>query len=196
MLFMVSYLGLGIPAIAAGVAVVKSGDLLATSSVYGAAVIALAAFATVNVTRLRTGDRAPTKPNEMIDTRSHKTPGPDHPISIATSLSHVVVRSGSSVIAETERALEMREASYATVYYIPIEDVDSGLLRRSDHHTYCPFKGDASYYDIIDGDGTELTAAVWSYAEPFAAVAVIRGHVAFYADRVTVTATPCEAAVR
>jgi uncharacterized protein (DUF427 family)/predicted MFS family arabinose efflux permease len=195
-LFMVSYSGLGIPAIAAGVAVVKSGDLLATSSVYGAAVIALAAVATVNLIRLRTGNRAPTEHKEMIDTRSHKTPGPDHPISIAPSQCHVVVRSGSAVIAETDRALEMREASYAVVYYIPIEDVDSALLRRSDHHTYCPFKGDASYYDIIDGDGTDLTAAAWYYAEPFAAVAAIQGHVAFYADRVTVTATPCEAAVR
>jgi uncharacterized protein (DUF427 family) len=102
----------------------------------------------------------------------------------------VVVRSGSVPIAETDGALEMREAAYAPVFYIPLDDVDRQLLRPSDHRTYCPYKGDASYYDIIDGDGTDLTAAVWYYDDPFPAVAGIKGHVAFYADRVTVTVTP------
>jgi uncharacterized protein (DUF427 family) len=92
------------------------------------------------------------------------------------------------VIAETVRALEMQEASYAPVFYIPLDDVDRDLLRLSDHHTYCPYKGEASYYDIVDGDGTDLTAAVWYYGEPFPAVAEIKGHVAFYADCVTVSA--------
>jgi uncharacterized protein (DUF427 family) len=125
----------------------------------------------------------------MTDARPHWTPGPDHPITLARSAAHVVVSSGSVVIAETERALEMREASYQPVLYIPLDDVDRRLLRLSDHHTYCPYKGEASYYDIIDGNGTDLTAAVWYYGEPFPAVADIRGHVAFYADRVTVTVT-------
>ncbi len=130
----------------------------------------------------------------MSDTRVRKTPGPDHPISLTSSPAHVVVRSGSVVIAETDRALEMREAQIPVVYYIPIEDVNAALLRDSDHHTYCPYKGEASYSDIIDGNGTDLTAAVWFYAEPYDAVASIKGRVAFYADRVTVTAAPREAA--
>lgn len=132
----------------------------------------------------------------MPGTRVRKSPGPDHPISLTPSQAHVVVRSGSVVIAETDRALEMLEAQIPVVYYIPIEEVDSALLRDSDHHTYCPYKGEASYYDIIDGNGTDLTAAVWYYAEPFDAVARIQGRVAFYANRVTVTATPREAVVR
>jgi len=97
----------------------------------------------------------------MTDARPHKTPGPDHPITLERSSAHVVVRSGSVVIAETDRALEMREASYPAVLYIPIGDVDQRQLRRSEHHTWCPYKGEASYYDIVDGDGTDLTAAVW-----------------------------------
>jgi uncharacterized protein (DUF427 family) len=101
-----------------------------------------------------------------------------------------VVRSGPIVIAETDRALEMREASYRPVLYIPIHDVDRRFLRQSDHHTYCPYKGEASYYDIIDTNVTELTAAVWYYDDPFPAVAEIKGHVAFYIDRVTVIAIP------
>jgi uncharacterized protein (DUF427 family) len=126
----------------------------------------------------------------MTDTRSHKTPGPDHPITVERSPCHVVVRSGSVVIAETDRALEMREAAYPTVFYVPFDDVDQRHLRRSEHHTWCPYKGEASYYDIVDGeDGADLDAAVWYYDDPFPAVAEIKAHVAFYPDRVTITAT-------
>jgi uncharacterized protein (DUF427 family) len=126
----------------------------------------------------------------MTDTPEHKTPGPDHPITVERSPCHVVVRSGSVVIAETDRALEMREAAYPTVFYVPFDDVDQRHLRRSEHHTWCPYKGEASYYDIVDGeDGADLHAAIWYYDDPFPAVAEIEGHVAFYGDRVTITAT-------
>jgi uncharacterized protein (DUF427 family) len=125
----------------------------------------------------------------MTDTRVHKTPGPDHPITLERSPCHVVVRSGSVVIAESDRALEMREAAYPTVFYLPFDDVDQRHLRRSEHHTWCPYKGEASYYDIVDGDGAALDAAVWYYDDPSPAVAEIKGHVAFYADRVTITAS-------
>ncbi len=125
----------------------------------------------------------------MTDSRPHQTPGPDHPITLQPSPARVVVRSGSLIIAETDRALAMQEATYPTVFYVPLDDVDERTLRRSDHHTYCPYKGEASYYDIIGGDGTDLTAAVWYYDTPFPAVAEIKGHVAFYADRVTVSTT-------
>src|SRR5271155_4507636 len=123
----------------------------------------------------------------MTDTRPQKTPGPDHPITLERSLSHVTVQSGSIVIARTDRSLEMHEASYPVVFYIPLDDVDEHLLQESDHRTWCPYKGEASYYDIVDGDGTDLTAAVWFYGDPFPAVADIKGHVAFYSHRVTVT---------
>ena len=131
----------------------------------------------------------------MTDGRPHMTPGPDHPITLDRSPSHVVVRSGSAVVAETNRALEMREASYPPVLYVPLDDVDRRHLRRSEHHTWCPYKGEASYYDIVDGDGTDLAAVVWYYDDPFPAVADIRGLVAFYPDRVSVSATPSESAV-
>jgi uncharacterized protein (DUF427 family) len=132
----------------------------------------------------------------MTDARSHKTPGPDHPIALERSSSHVIVRSGSVVVAETDRALEMREASYPAVVYVPLDDVDRGLLRRSEHHTWCPYKGEASYYDIVDGGGNELDAVVWYYDDPFPAVADIKDHVAFYTDRVAVSATPSESTLR
>jgi uncharacterized protein (DUF427 family) len=126
----------------------------------------------------------------MTDEHPRQIPGPDHPITLERCSSRVVVRNGPVVIAETDRALAMHEASYPPVLYVPIEDVDRRLLRPSDHQTYCPYKGEASYYDLIDGDGTDLTAAVWYYDDPFPAVAEIQDHVAFYADRVAISTTP------
>jgi uncharacterized protein (DUF427 family) len=126
----------------------------------------------------------------MNATRSYKTPGPDHPMTVVPSSAHVVVRRGSVVMAETDRALELREASYPVVYYVPVDDVDQRRLRPSELHTWCPYKGEASYFDVGDGDEATLPDAIWYYDDPFPAVAEIKGHVAFYADKVTVTVSP------
>src|SRR5947209_4900428 len=112
-----------------------------------------------------------------------KNPGPDHPISIQRNPARVVVSVAGRVIAETCNALALREADYSAVQYIPREDVDLTQLERTDHATYCPYKGDCNYYSIPAG-GEKSVNAVWSYEEPFPAVAQIRGHVAFYPDRV------------
>lgn len=124
----------------------------------------------------------------MSDTRPRLTPGEKHPITVTKSDSHVVVRAGSVVVADTERALELREADYPVVFYVPRADVDEAALGRSEHHTYCPFKGEASYFDLT-ADGHTLPGAIWYYPDPFPAVADIRDHLAFYADRVTITTT-------
>ena len=84
----------------------------------------------------------------MSDERHHLAPGLGHPLTVAPSGKQVSVRLGGEVIAETDRALELREASYPAVFYIPIEDVRDGVLEPSDDHTYCPYKGEASYYDL------------------------------------------------
>ena len=112
-----------------------------------------------------------------------KIPGPDHPISIERNPARVVVSVAGRVIANTRNALTLREADYSTVQYIPREDVDLSQLKRTDHATYCPFKGDCSYYSIPAG-GKKSVNAVWTYEDPYPAVAQIKGHVAFYPDRV------------
>ena len=112
-----------------------------------------------------------------------KIPGPDHPISIDANPSRVVVTVGGHVIADTRDALTLREASYPAVQYIPRRDVDMAALTRSEHTTYCPYKGDASYYSIPAGGDRSLNA-VWTYETPFEAVAQIKDHIAFYSDRV------------
>ena len=112
-----------------------------------------------------------------------KIPGPDHPISIEANPSRVVVEVGGKIIAETCNALTLREASYPAVQYIPRRDVDMAALVRSAHTTYCPYKGDASYYSIPAGGDRSLNA-VWTYENPFEAMAKIKDYAAFYPERV------------
>jgi uncharacterized protein (DUF427 family) len=112
-----------------------------------------------------------------------KNPGPDHPISIQHNLARVVVSVAGDVIADTRNALTLREADYPAVQYIPREDVDLTQLKRTDHATYCPYKGDCSYYSIPAG-GKKSVNAVWTYEDPYPAVAQIKGYVAFYPDKV------------
>ncbi|MGF6254790.1 DUF427 domain-containing protein [Ensifer sp. LBL] len=112
-----------------------------------------------------------------------KIPGPDHPITTERNPARVVVTLGGRVIADTRNALTLREASYPAVQYIPREDVDMSLLERTDHSSHCPYKGDASYFSIPMG-GERSRNAVWTYENPHAAVAAIKGRLAFYPDRV------------
>ena len=112
-----------------------------------------------------------------------KVPGPDHPITIARNANRVVVKVAGRIVADTRDALILREASYTPIQYIPRKDVDMTLLAPTDHTTYCPYKGDCAYFSIPLG-GERATNAVWSYEAPYAAVAVIKDHLAFYPDRV------------
>jgi uncharacterized protein (DUF427 family) len=112
-----------------------------------------------------------------------KIPGPDHPISVAPNPARVIVSVAGRVIADTRRALTLKEASYPAVQYIPRQDVDMALLQRTDHATYCPYKGECAYYSIPAG-GERAVNAVWTYEKPYEAVAAIKDHLAFYPDRV------------
>ena len=111
-------------------------------------------------------------------------PGADHPITVTPNPKHVVVTAGGKVIADTRNALTLQEASYPAVQYIPRGDADVSALVRSDHHTWCPYKGEASYFSIPGIDRGEN--AIWTYEQSHDAVADIRDHLAFYPDRVTI----------
>jgi uncharacterized protein (DUF427 family) len=112
-----------------------------------------------------------------------KVPGPDHPIAIERSTKRIVVSVAGRVVADTRDALSMREGAYPAVLYIPRKDVEMSLLERTEHGTYCPYKGDCNYFSIGIG-GARAANAVWTYEAPFAAVAEIKDHLAFYPDRV------------
>ena len=118
-----------------------------------------------------------------MKTKQVKVPGPDHPISIQHNPARVVVSVAGRVIANTRNSLILREADYLPVQYIPREDIDLTQLERTDQTTYCPYKGECNYYSIPAG-GKKSVNAVWMYENPYPAVAQIKGHVAFYPDRV------------
>ncbi|MGD0190157.1 MAG: DUF427 domain-containing protein [Rhizomicrobium sp.] len=110
-------------------------------------------------------------------------PGPDHPITIADNPKRVVVTAAGHVVADSAHALTLREANYPAVLYIPRADADVAQLERTDHTTYCPYKGDASYFSI-PALGPRGVNAVWTYEAPYDVVAEIKDHLAFYPDRV------------
>ena len=120
-------------------------------------------------------------------TRTVKIPDPTHPITIRPTGSHVTVRLGGSVIAETDSALSLAEATYPVVQYIPLDDVDQSLLDRTTTQTYCPYKGDASYYTVQTPDGRTEADVIWTYEHPYPSVAEIAGHLAFYGNRAEIT---------
>ena len=112
-----------------------------------------------------------------------REPGPDHPIAIAPQPGRVRVRLDGMVVAETTRALALAEARYPAVLYVPREDARWEAFRPNPRSTHCPYKGNASYYDLVV-NGETRSVAVWSYEAPYPAVAAIAGHLAFYPDRV------------
>jgi uncharacterized protein (DUF427 family) len=112
-----------------------------------------------------------------------KVPGPDHPITIEHNPNQVVVTVAGRVLADTRDALVLREAGYPAVQYVPRKDVDLALLKRTELATYCPYKGECSYFSIPLG-GDRSANAVWTYEAPYAAVSVIKDHLAFYPERV------------
>ncbi|MCA1474471.1 MULTISPECIES: DUF427 domain-containing protein [Bradyrhizobium] len=114
-----------------------------------------------------------------------KLPGPDHPITITPNPRRVRVTAGDIVIAETSKALTLKEARYPAVQYVPREDANMALLERTDRVTHCPYKGDANYYSV-KADGKTLDNAIWTYEIPFPAMTEISGHLAFYPDKVKI----------
>src|ERR1700758_998154 len=112
-----------------------------------------------------------------------KIPGPDHPITISPAEGKVRVTVAGRMVAESTQALRLEEKGYPPVYYLPRNDADMSLLVRTQHYTYCPYKGDCTYYSIPIG-GAKSEYAVWTYEKPYEAVADIKEYLAFYPSRV------------
>jgi uncharacterized protein (DUF427 family) len=112
-----------------------------------------------------------------------KTPGPDHPITITPEPRRVRVMVGKVAVADSRRTLRLEEARYPAVYYVPRADLRLESFVPSARTSHCPYKGDARYFDLVVGEDRR-SDAVWSYKDPYPAVAAIRDHVAFYPDRV------------
>ena len=116
-----------------------------------------------------------------------KEPSAGHPITIEPTKGRVRVRVNGELVADSTAALELREATLPAVQYIPIVDVVQDRLTRTDTSTHCPFKGDASYYSVTTSAGETVKDVIWTYEEPYPAVAAIVGHVAFYPNKAEVS---------
>ena len=114
-------------------------------------------------------------------------PSAGHPITSEPTEGRVQVRINGELVADTTAALELREATLPAVQYIPLGDVVQDRLTRTDSSTYCPFKGDASYYSVTTADGHTIEDVIWTYEQPYAAVAAIAGHVAFYPNKAEIS---------
>ncbi|TKC89769.1 DUF427 domain-containing protein [Trinickia terrae] len=107
----------------------------------------------------------------------------EHRIEIVPNRHRVRVIQYGVTIADTVRGLTLSETGLPDVVYFPREDVNMTRLMRSDHTSYCPYKGHASYFHLQTEDGT-VENAVWSYEDPLDTTAAIKGYLAFYASRV------------
>lgn len=116
-----------------------------------------------------------------------REPSADHPITVTPTRAHVTVRVNGEVLAESDDALTLQESTYPAVQYIPLADVVPTALSSSDTTTYCPYKGDATYYHVTTATGETVDDAIWTYVAPYPAVADIAGHVAFYPDKAEIT---------
>jgi uncharacterized protein (DUF427 family) len=117
-------------------------------------------------------------------------PTAEHPITISPTGARVVVRVNGEVVAHTHDALQLHESTYPAVQYIPFKDVVQDRLTRTDTSTYCPFKGDAGYYNVTTSAGDTVDDVIWTYEQPYPAVAAIAGHVAFYPDKAEISVEP------
>jgi len=110
------------------------------------------------------------------------SPSHPHTITIEKNPSRIIVKFNGTVIADTEKALILKEGPVPPVNYIPREDVQMSYLQRTKHSTHCPFKGDASYFSV-NVEGKTAENAVWTYETPIDAVAQIKGYVVFYPEK-------------
>src|SRR5215472_13604853 len=101
----------------------------------------------------------------------------NHPIRIESNPHRV--RFGDKTVVDTTRALNLFEANYKPVLYVPRADADMSVMTRTARTTHCPYKGDAAYYTLA-ADGHSAENAVWTYEAPFPGVAQIAGYLAFY----------------
>jgi len=114
-------------------------------------------------------------------------PTDEYPITVTPTGRQVTVRIGGEIIADSANALTLQESNHPAVQYIPLSDVKTDLLTRTQTASYCPFKGDAAYYSVTTAAGQTVVDAIWTYEQPFEAVEQIAGHVAFYPDKAEIS---------
>lgn len=103
----------------------------------------------------------------------------NHPIKVNKVAKTLIVKSNGEEVVRTKDAYLLDESGHKPVYYFPMRDVKSGILRPTATKTTCPYKGVANYYTLVVG-GKEYKDGVWQYASSTEDFVPIRDYVAFY----------------
>lgn len=98
----------------------------------------------------------------------------------------VRVECGGVLIADSGRAARVLETASPPTFYLPPEDVDRSRLERASGGSRCEWKGEAAYWDVLDGARRHERVG-WSYPEPFADFAELAGFFSFYPARLACT---------
>lgn len=129
---------------------------------------------------------------QLVSGKEHKSGYESHPahqLRVLPAGRRVRVRLNGVTLADSSAALELFEGSYAPVFYLPRKDVKMDMLKPTTSRTWCPFKGEASYWAVTAGN-EEIHDAVWSYEDPFTEMAEIKDHMAFYPNKVEIEVAP------
>lgn len=114
---------------------------------------------------------------------------PDYAVGISPAPGSVTVSVSGQVVATSDKALVIDETKHAPVFYLPRSDVQMACFEPTDHSTYCPFKGHASYWSFKHHDDVEENI-VWSYEDPYPEVSELKDYLSFYTDRALVEFIP------
>jgi uncharacterized protein (DUF427 family) len=112
-------------------------------------------------------------------TVNYRIEGPAHKLLMHEFPRRVRATFGRQTVVDTTRAVLLHETGLPPQVYVPVEDIRADLIQPTDHHTYCPFKGTASYWTVNAGE-QHAENAIWSYPDPNAEAAWLAGYAGFY----------------
>jgi uncharacterized protein (DUF427 family) len=119
---------------------------------------------------------------------SERAPGfmkhPDYRVDVSPTDDHIRILHGDRCIADSRRPLKVTESRHQPVWYLPLSDVDPSVIEATDHTSYCPFKGHASYWSVTAGS-SRLENSIWGYLSPYRECELLSEHVGFYVDLFT-----------
>jgi len=113
------------------------------------------------------------------ETVNYRIDGPAHKLLMQAFPRRVRAVLGGQTVVDTTRAVLLHETGLRPQVYVPLEDISADLIQPTDHHTYCPFKGTASYWTVTAG-GQVAENAIWAYPEPNDESAWLKGYAGFY----------------
>lgn len=120
------------------------------------------------------------------ETVNYRIEGPAHKLLMQEFPRRIRATFGGQTVVDTTGAVLLHETGLPPQVYVPVQDIRADLIQPTEHHTYCPFKGTASYWTVTaaqQGRQSQVAEnAIWSYPEPNAEASWLQGYAGFYWD--------------